>query len=177
MEQNGTVADYETYLMLMRSAWVNFLYHFVPERNGLEQCSKPLLVDHCRQSFGLIGGYTTQYWGPSESIMEHSKNKDAPPALTLRRFTFFSAAFATFPGFCDLSVLTWPTCWMLCELCAWLLNRFDDFTMVEMFVWVPMYQTKPFVVMFFTCKALPTCQVVSTSHPWPHGTSRQKLQI
>ena len=90
------------------------------------------------------------------------------------QFDLFSSisvcSFATLPGFCDIRILTWLA---FLVVFASLCSRFHEFTVVEAFIFCPHTLKKNEVFVFFTCKSLPTCQVLSISHPWPHCISTQ----
>ena len=93
------------------------------------------------------------------------------------QFHLFSSSsvfsFATLPGFCDIRILTWLAFPLVF---AWLCSRFHEFTVVEAFNFCP-HTKKNEVFIFFTCKSLPTCQVLSILQVFqsPHHQQRNNM--
>ena len=124
--------------------------------------------DH-RKGLGFQGfqGFQGQLLGIPAVLVPSGK-------LGPAQFDLFSSisvcSFATLPGFCDIRILTWLAFLLVF---AWLCSRFHEFTVVEAFIFCPHTLKKLKFLYFFTCKSLPTCQVLSISPPWPHCISTQ----
>ena len=114
---------------------------------------------------------TWMIWG--SHFKSSSKNSVTPPAMTPRNLTFFPASqfavlqpfqgFVTFAFWHDLHFY-----WYLHDFVVVFMNL--QWSKHSFFV--PIHW-KNEVFVFFTCKSLPTCQVLSISHPWPHCISTQ----